>query len=214
MIAAIQKLSRGWGREDLKEQSKTYPKFGSQVESMDKVVQVLEPDFPDISPIKHVHERQFPQPEEVVQDFLLEKEEPQEFLASLMDEVDVTFQEHGHEVEEILWLQSDFSSVEENFARKARPTSSFPINSEDLKKIGEQAHQRILSIEREMATCKKNEELFESGDTENLHGEFAKDVAKFEKNPKLKELLLKYKDVFGPLPPLGKVANLRRWTLN
>ena len=100
---------------------------------MDKVVQVLEPDFPDVSPIKEVHERQVPLPEEVVQDFLLEKEEPQEFLASLVEEVDLSFQETGHLFEECLWLQSDLSSVEDNFGKKAKPTKSFPINSEDLK---------------------------------------------------------------------------------
>ena len=61
---------------------------------------------------------------------------------------------------------------------------------------------------------KKEEELFEhmdgfGGDTENLHGEFEKDIARFEGQPKLKAFLVKYKDVFGPLPPLPRVANLR-----
>ena len=37
--------------------------------------------------------------------------------------------------------------------------------------------------------------------TENLHGEFEKDVARFDDQPKLKELLVKYKEVFGQLPP-------------
>ena len=59
-----------------------------------------------------------------------------------------------------------------------------------------------------MATQKKPEEIFESGDTENLHGGFAKDVFKFENNPKMKEMLLKYKEVFGPLPPHGKGCKL------
>ena len=123
---------------------------------MDKVVQVLEPDFPDVSPIKPLQERHFsPNPEEVVQDFLLEREEPQEFLASLVGEIDLDFQESGHEIEECLWLKSDLSSVEENFGKKAKPTKSFPINSEDLKLIGEQVHQRILSIEMEMAIKKR-----------------------------------------------------------
>lgn len=45
-------------------------------------------------------------------------------------------------------------------------------------------------------------------DTENLHGEFEKDIARFDGQPKLRELLVKYKDVFGPLPPPTKGCKL------
>ena len=56
--------------------------------------------------------------------------------------------------------------------------------------------------------------FFEDKDTENLHGEFEKDVEKFNDNPKLKALLVKYKEVFGPLPPPGMGCKLAEMDLS
>ena len=42
------------------------------------------------------------------------------------------------------------------------------------------------------------DELFVPDETENLKGEFEKDVEKFREQPKLYELLWKYKEIFGP----------------
>ena len=35
----------------------------------------------------------------------------------------------------------------------------------------------------------------------NLHGECDKDMAKYNDRPELKNIMLRYKEVFGPLPP-------------
>ena len=66
--------------------------------------------------------------------------------------------------------------------------------------------QRIFQLERQIATAKsdlfeeKDDDDEKSQDTENLHGEFEKDIKKFDGQPKLQNLLRKYKEVFGPLP--------------
>ena len=44
-------------------------------------------------------------------------------------------------------------------------------------------------------------------ETENLHGEFEKDVQRFD-NPQLQTLLRKYQEVFGPLPSPGSGCKL------
>ena len=67
----------------------------------------------------------------------------------------------------------------------------------------------IAYLETERLAQEKAKDLFESVDlptsnpsaTTNLVGDFDLEVEKFSGNPQLYALLLKYKEVFGPLPP-------------
>ena len=45
-------------------------------------------------------------------------------------------------------------------------------------------------------------------ETENLHGEWEKDLQRFSSNPRLLELLVKYKEIFGALPPPSSACPL------
>ena len=62
-------------------------------------------------------------------------------------------------------------------------------------------NQKVLDIETQMKAQEKTETLFLPQETENLHGELEKDLQKFRTNPRLFELLCKYKEISGPLPP-------------
>ena len=128
-------------------------------------------------------------------------------LVDLVEEVDLEFQLQGHLVQQgqVVVVEDDFQILGEE-GHKAKPSSPFPINEKDLKEISAQVHQRIFQIEQQMATSKQ--EIFESSHTENLQGEFEKDISKYDDRPQLKELLVKYKKVFGPLPPPGSGCKL------
>ena len=56
----------------------------------------------------------------------------------------------------------------------------------------------------------KSEKLFQEPElgSENLHGEFENEVQKYKDNQRLYQLLLKYKEVFGPLPPPSSACPL------
>ena len=47
----------------------------------------------------------------------------------------------------------------------------------------------------------KQTNLFQPEPTESLHGELEKYLEKYRGQPRLYELLCKYKGIFGPLPP-------------
>ena len=56
-------------------------------------------------------------------------------------------------------------------------------------------------METQQIASEKTSTLFQPEETENLHGEVEKDLERFKGNPRLFQLLSKFKDIFGPLPP-------------
>ena len=66
----------------------------------------------------------------------------------------------------------------------------------------------ILELETQKLAQEKAEKLFQPEETENLHGEFEKDVEQYRSRPKLFDLLVKYKEIFGPLPPPSSACPL------
>jgi hypothetical protein len=135
-----------------------------------------------------------------------------EVLASeLLNEVDTTF-------------TSDFTSLtfdEEKYRqtymlrnpeeKRAQPKSKFTINKSDLREAVTALNQRISSVETAFTQSKA--EYFEDTPTENLTGEFEKDLKRFSKNPELMKLLKKYKNIFGPLPPRKSGCKLAKLDL-
>ena len=128
---------------------------------------------------------------------------PKDVLCESYLDVDLQFTEKDFQESEVLLLQMQCGdSILESTMMK--PKSAVQISQKDKEKLAQSFEQRILTFERQMSDDKKrSEEIFEE-DTENLHGELEKDLKKFEGQPKLFELLLKYKEVFGPLPPPGE----------
>ena len=98
---------------------------------------------------------------------------------------------------------------DKNLHKIAKPSSPFPINSRDLQEISQQVHQRIFELEALQVSSQAGpKQPFALEHTENLVGDFQKEVQRFKGNPKLFELLLKYEPVFGPLPPPGQGCKL------
>ena len=93
-----------------------------------------------------------------------------------------------------MFLIEEISIGDGKFLSKAKPSSPFNINSKDLAEISEKVHQRILEIEKQMV--KENPQPFSLEPTENLVGDFERDVEKFRSNPPLFELLHRFKEIF------------------
>ena len=70
--------------------------------------------------------------------------------------------------------------------------------------------QRNVQIEREVLQQTSNPFTFESS---NLEGDFEKDLRKVNPPKPVAELILKYKEVFGPLPSPGKGCDLVKMDL-
>ena len=108
-------------------------------------------------------------------------------------------------------LKTNFSLVchsstgERQCSKLAKHSPKFPINSQEMQNL---VSENVFSLETQRIANEKVEELFLPEETENLHGEFEKDVEKFRSQPKLFELLCKYKEIFGPLPPPSKACPL------
>jgi hypothetical protein len=205
---------------------KGYPNFPTFQDMLERVEEkiVISPELPNVSPIKPVkeemmtlatqteeenqHHSTFSQGNdedalEEVQEFLGERIADMEMLTELMDEVDLEFQKTGHIPKEL--TQISLGDVDWVETTKARPSSEFVVNHKDLEEFSMQVRQRILSLEKQLVS--KKEEFFETNATENLQGEFEKDLEKFPQ-PKLQALLKNYQEVFGPLPPPGSGCKL------
>ena len=226
IVMAVKKMSKGWDQFDLEREMKNYPIFPphDMMEREREEAKVIQPDLPDLSPIKPVkeemmnlatqteeenqHHSTFLQGNEEkalgeVQKFLGEKIADMEMLTELMDEVDLEFHKNGHIPKEL--TQISLGDVDWVETTKARPSSEFLVNHKDLEEFSMQVRQRILSLEKQLVS--KKEEFFETNATENLQGEFEKDLKKFPQ-PKLQALLKNYQEVFGPLPPPGSGCKL------
>lgn len=79
----------------------------------------------------------------------------------------------------------------------AKPNSASVIQRKELESIGQEVQQDIFHWESQMAE-RENPFTYEEH-TGNLQGDF--DLSRFSGKPKLKHLLQKYQDIFGPLPP-------------
>ena len=82
--------------------------------------------------------------------------------------------------------------------RYAKPTAKFPINKDQVRDLALSLSQKDLEIEKMVVQAKQNPFQLES---QNIVGDFERDLAKLECPPLIKDLLWKYKEVFGPLPP-------------
>ena len=102
------------------------------------------------------------------------------------------------------YFTCDFSTDLQAPISQALPSSLFSMSGQDKKEISSLLNHKIAPLEREIISDKFNPFELEH-DTENLHGEFDKDVAKYNDRPELKNILLRYKEVFGPLPPWNRL---------
>jgi hypothetical protein len=226
IVKAVKKMSKDWGEHELEKEMKSYPNFPTFQDMLERVEEkfVIPPELPNVSHIKPVkeemmtlatqteeenqHHSTFSQGNdedalEEVQEFLGERIADMEMLTELMDEVDLEFQKTGHIPKEL--TQISLGDVDWVETTKARPSSEFVVNHKDLEEFSMQVRQRILSLEKQLVS--KKEEFFETNATENLQGEFEKDLEKFPQ-PKLQALLKNYQEVFGPLPPPGSGCKL------
>ena len=149
----------------------------------------------------------------------------EELKANLTTEVDLEFFEfkenleketpnpQSHEIdpdvsEFSLWLngqekESVEGENEKELRKYAKASGKFPMNRKQIEEISKLLHQRIEQIERDMVAKRANP--FESS---NIQGDFASELEKVKAPPEIKKLIVKYQDVFGPLPPPGKGCTL------
>ena len=138
-----------------------------------------------------------------------------DFLLELVGEVEINdFSEFLQETPEIqktkpkpknpkeqlaLWL-NDEPEVEEAPPPLclAKPTGKFPISKSQVEDLAQVLHQKDFEMQKTMVQAKENPFQLEST---NIQGEFEADLAKIHCSPQIKELIWKYKEVFGPLPP-------------
>ena len=123
-----------------------------------------------------------------------------DFLADVSNQIENQFQsiqETDEEVQHLFFKSSQ--PLEETL--QAKPTGKFPRSQKDLAEITKLVNDRILGIETQKLAQEKSEKLFKPQESENLHGELEKDLEKYRNQPRLFELLTKYKEIFGPLPP-------------
>lgn len=92
----------------------------------------------------------------------------------------------------------------------ARPSSQSVVDRQELERIGQEVQQDIFYLESQLAE-KENPFTYEEN-TGNLQGDF--DLSRFSGQPKLVQLLQKYQEIFGPLPPQVRVVSLCRWIWN
>jgi len=122
------------------------------------------------------------------------------FMAELTKDIEVSFNAiHQIEDEVQVLILKNCESLQE--CENAKATGKFPCSQKDIKEVAKSINKKILEIESQKKAQEKTEKLFLPQESENLHGELEKDLEKFRTNPKLFELLCKYKEIFGPLPP-------------
>ena len=122
-------------------------------------------------------------------------------LAELTRQIDTEFQLISGIIEStnvVLLLGESFSNCD---TISAKASGKFPINEKEQKEIAKLVYDKIFELETQKLASEKESKLFAPEETENLHGELEKDLEKYKAQPKLYNLLWKYKEVFGPLPP-------------
>jgi hypothetical protein len=193
LVKWVERKSRGWSLEKLQEEVKRYPRCPSFESGMEREVQTESCDgavffdgedlSPPVSPISVVS-----------QDFFMH------MAADLSLEVDLEFTKKDHLTPMVAPSVEDlpFDEVLEPIVdTRAKPTSTIVASKEDLKIMSLDLLQHLPVVSTSGPT-----QLFK--ETENLHGDLQKDLSKFDDDPMLKSLFVKFSDVFGPLPPPGK----------
>ena len=139
------------------------------------------------------------------------------FMVGLTPDVEISFTERDFKSpspsgvlinhEEESFIPGDDTAQDMVADHRGILCSPFVASASDVHDMCLLLNQRISEVDRQLASSKAQENLFDK-DTENLHGEFEKDLEKYLDRPILKSLLLKYKDIFGPLPPPGSGCQL------
>ena len=140
------------------------------------------------------------------------KPEIEEFILELVPEVEVLdFSTFAAETPKTnpplnpkehlaLWLDEEPEEEVQTSSKilHAKPTGKLPIGQKHIKEIGLVLHQKDQEIEKAMVKAKENPFQLESS---NIQGDFESDLAKISCSPEIKNLIFRYKEVFGPLPP-------------
>ena len=127
------------------------------------------------------------------------------YMAELTKEIEKDW-EFFSEVQkdvQVLMISQDFDPVD-----FAKPEGKQTISTPDLEEIKSRLYERIQRLEVQKKIDEKTTSLFVPQETENLHGEFQKEVKKFQGNPRLYSLLLQYAEIFGPLPKPSEACPL------
>jgi len=212
VVSWIQRKNKGWGRVELIDQmTKSYPIFPDERISWEnEVVEKLElPETPKGKSLPS----EFPSPDtpfskattshlEKDQALWLQIESTFDLMAECTTLLDLSFQEKGwksevRHVDDSL-LRLDTTNDPEDLKSTnsfAKPSSLFPINRQDLQELSQKVHQRIFELESQMSsqepTPQMGKQPFELEHTENLVGDFEKEVSRFKDNPPLYALLVK-----------------------
>ena len=198
LVKWVTKKSKGWDLAYLTEEVKKYPKV-SMEECMEREVQteglVEVPSSPPVSPIS------------------FSPQGPQDLFlsAELSLEVDVEFTKEGFKPPSVSQSVEDLPLVPslESHREETRgiPVSRCLVSKDDLQLLAEDLFQHIQVEEKVKSTPFHKE-------TENLQGDLEGDLSRFDGDPKLKALLEKYVDIFGPLHPPVPVVNWCNVILN
>jgi hypothetical protein len=140
-----------------------------------------------------------------------------EMVLELTAHVETSFQTQDHLINDCMMAMSTPDSLlcmtdDDDSLSKAKPLSPFVMSEKDRRETSSLLHKRIEEIEREMASGKVNPFELDQ-ETDILHGEFEKDLEKYNDRPVLRDLLLKYQEVFGPLPSPGTGCKLAEMDL-
>jgi hypothetical protein len=158
IVKHVQRLSKGWGRDELLAEVRAYPKFDIPP-MMEKEVQAefFDVEMPNVSPIKKVCQilEKTPEfgPKEAISN--------DQVLVESLPFVDVQFTEVDHKIEDVKMQSLDLSDWV-SLDPSAKSHSSTQVNDKDMKEIASLLHQRIFHIEQEMATSKKRRKTFSS----------------------------------------------------
>ena len=121
------------------------------------------------------------------------------FMATLSEEIEC-FEPRVNPVSEVkILLVNEGSLLDETLL--AKPTGKVPCPDKDLAQFAKLPSDNIFQLETETLALEKSEKLFQPEETENLHGEFERDLERFQDNTRLLALLRKYENICGPLPP-------------
>ena len=204
---------------------RSYPRFGTECEVNPVIMpqktssvtpEIVEVESPHVSPIKKSEH-------DLDMVWMQTPNDLLHVLTELTNEVSPdlpTFEEQEKEkrlVEEpnvlppfsefALWLNDEAveTSCVPQFTPLAMASGKFPMNEKQMRKVSESLHQRIHFIESEMTRPKESPFVMEST---NIQGDFEKELLQVTAPPEIKSILLKFRDVFGPLPPPGKGCKL------
>jgi len=219
LVKWLQRVSKSYGFSELQHEMKKYPK--ENLSTTGEETQVQTQTFSTLIVVQHSQEEEnVPQegnasitPEAKVESWLKEVEaqvpigsekfsahELVLFQAELTQEIESHFEDVENVDEEVqVLLFRSGQCIEESCL--AKPSSKFPCNFGDIKHTAKLLSETILDVETQKIASERSDKMFHPQKTENGHGEVEMDLKRFQNHPRLFDLLCKYKDIFGPLPP-------------